>query len=50
MPGITREFPGVLPWHYGGDPWFTFDEADAYDAAYLDIVEARKQRAQGQGR
>lgn len=23
------EFPGFLPWHVAGDPWFTYEELEA---------------------
>jgi hypothetical protein len=35
----------VLPWHWGGDPWFTYDEAVAYRDAASDLHRARKWHA-----
>jgi hypothetical protein len=32
------EFPGYLPWHVAGDPWFTYDEIDA-------LVETARRRS-----
>lgn len=38
------EFPGFLPWHIAGDPWYTHDELDALvDAAKSRSDERRKQ-------
>jgi hypothetical protein len=40
------EFPGYLPWHAGGDPWFTYDELDALgDALKRRADAARKTKA-----
>lgn len=48
MPWITRDFPGVLPWYFGGDPWFTYEEAEAYRKAELELNDARLQRKREQ--
>jgi hypothetical protein len=40
---MTREFPGVMPWHmYGGDPWMTWGEIGAYHTAAQQIMDERR--------
>ena len=42
-PLMTREFPGMMPWHmYGGDPWMTWGEIGAYHTAAQQIMDERR--------
>jgi len=38
------EFPGVLPWHFGGDETLTWDEAQAFFDTFNARIKAREEQ------
>jgi hypothetical protein len=41
LPALTHEF-GLLPWHFGGDGYLTYAEAQAYLETFQAMAEERK--------
>lgn len=35
----------MKPWHFGGDPWLTYDEIDGFVDSANQLAEARKKAA-----
>jgi hypothetical protein len=44
LPALTSEYPGLLPWHFGGDERLTYAEILAYQRDFDDRVKARKKQ------
>lgn len=40
-----REFPGLLPWHFGGDPYLTYRESRVIIDDYQEAIKQRKKEA-----
>jgi len=41
MPFFAKEF-GLLPWHFGGDPWLTYDEIKEFVETTEEIITERQ--------
>jgi hypothetical protein len=45
MPSLMREYPGLLPWHFGGEEALTFLEIHAIQDDFMAVMKARKKQA-----
>jgi hypothetical protein len=45
MPGLMSEYPGLLPWHFGGDPYLTYREIGAIARNFDERMTERKRQA-----
>lgn len=44
MPQLMKTYPGLLPWHFGGDDTLTWKEVKAIHEDFLEEIENAKKR------
>jgi hypothetical protein len=44
FPGLMKTYHGILPWHFGGEPYLTWKEARAIIDDFRETMEQQKQQ------